>query len=146
MPHLPADLFETIRNLLIPHLRLKEDRVALLTPILSALPIFDRIQWDWTAPACAADLITRATLDELGAVLTQVRGQVGRGDELRIDEVMKGLADYAARRAASPLKPKAARPIFISYARIDTDALADRLYVDLNAAQFPAPAVVREFL
>ena len=138
MPHLPADLFETIRNLLIPHLRLKEDRVALLTPVLSALPIFDRIQWDWTAPACAADLITRATLDELGAVLTQVRGQVGRGDELRIDEVMKQLADYAARRAASPLKPKAARPIFISYARIDTDALADRLYVDLNAAQFAA--------
>jgi len=46
MPHLSADMFEAIRNLLILHLRLKEDRVALLTPILSALPIFDRIQWN----------------------------------------------------------------------------------------------------
>jgi hypothetical protein len=138
MPNLPADLFETIRNLLIPPMRLKENRVALLTPVLSARPIYDQIQWDWSAPACAADLISRASIDELGAVLAQARLQMGDGDERRIDDAIQRLTEYAARRAESPLKPNNAKPIFISYARQDAETLADRVYADLNTGGFAA--------
>lgn len=86
MPALPPPLFNDVLSALMPHLQTDDDRRALLAPLFSALPIYQRINWAGDAHAFTVrlvELLSRAQLVEALEALPIGSEQSARIQRLR---------------------------------------------------------------
>ena len=123
MPALPPPLFSDVLSVLTPHLQTEDDRRALLAPLFSALPLYQRINWAGDARAFTVrliELLSRAQLVETMEALPIGSEQRARIQRLR-RELLAGASDPPDSGAPS--------------AEIDAKKLRDVLVARFNLAE-----------